>query len=689
MKLTKLPTYITCLLVFVSSLALGQDVPELRCISLDDNDNVTLNWQQPADTGADFNQYIIRYRQGTAGNFNVISQVTDYNQTSALLTGPFTVPGSFYIQQVYNGFADTSGASETASPILVGLTSNGKVLSLGWNPTGLPGTDSLYSLLKQNDTGSFELIKKLDFPLTAFDDTIKNCSENVAFRVEVKGNGGCISRSNTIEGLVVDNVPPARTNLYVLNVDTATGLVDLEWQRSASADVLGYMIFYFEDFVRADTVFGADSLQYRYEEFGIDARLQAETLSVAPFDSCFDSVLSWYNQAADSLRFQTMFIDSSDFDRCSGSLTIEWELPVDGFPVGVRNLSGFRVYRKILGEGSTLIATLPAEDSLFVDSGLVSGKNYTYVVNPFDEVNDKEAMSNKLEISLDDKNEPDFLYISSILNNHESGENEVNVYADTTAETVKYGMFRSISNKTELIQISEHGEDLSAEMVFVDESGQAGQTDYFYQVVAFDVCGDPIGNSQIAKSIHIQGEKQIRDLLNHLSWTGYEGFDSAGTSVDIYDLYRVYNNGLEDLIYSSLTPLRFTDDLVELTNISGDICYYIAAAESPGNIYGFNEVAQSNLVCLNYPAKVFIPNAFTPDDDGFNDLFLPNVNYINPDSYVLSIYDRMGNLIYQTKDPLKGWDGANHPNGVYAYHLFLTNALDDELQYSGKIHLIR
>lgn len=58
---------------------------------------------------------------------------------------------------------------------------------------------------------------------------------------------------------------------------------------------------------------------------------------------------------------------------------------------------------------------------------------------------------------------------------------------------------------------------------------------------------------------------------------------------------------------------------------------------------------------LECPFRIAIPSAFTPDDDNLNDVFLP---LIDPtDLYKLEIFDRLGQILFTTNDPLKGWDG--------------------------------
>ncbi len=67
---------------------------------------------------------------------------------------------------------------------------------------------------------------------------------------------------------------------------------------------------------------------------------------------------------------------------------------------------------------------------------------------------------------------------------------------------------------------------------------------------------------------------------------------------------------------------------------------------------------------------LYIPNAFTPDDDGINDVFLPKGNLIDPDNYEMMIFDRWGGMIFETKDLYKGWDGTVNGNPIQADGVF-------------------
>lgn len=65
--------------------------------------------------------------------------------------------------------------------------------------------------------------------------------------------------------------------------------------------------------------------------------------------------------------------------------------------------------------------------------------------------------------------------------------------------------------------------------------------------------------------------------------------------------------------------------------------------------------------------ELYLPNAFTPNDDGKNTIFLPV--FTNPEEieqYRMEIYNRWGGLVFRTEEKTFGWDGANAIEGVYA-----------------------
>ncbi|HEY9115973.1 MAG TPA: gliding motility-associated C-terminal domain-containing protein, partial [Bacteroidales bacterium] len=72
----------------------------------------------------------------------------------------------------------------------------------------------------------------------------------------------------------------------------------------------------------------------------------------------------------------------------------------------------------------------------------------------------------------------------------------------------------------------------------------------------------------------------------------------------------------------------------------------------------------------------FLPNAFSPDGDGLNDEFKPVEKYDFVKTYQLSIFNRWGQLIFETSNISHGWDGTYQgksvEQGSYVYKITFT-----------------
>jgi len=91
-------------------------------------------------------------------------------------------------------------------------------------------------------------------------------------------------------------------------------------------------------------------------------------------------------------------------------------------------------------------------------------------------------------------------------------------------------------------------------------------------------------------------------------------------------------------------------------------------------------------------SSIFIPNAFTPNEDALNETFLPVVNEVH--EYKFLIFDKWGEKLFESSDPEKGWDGFYNgkmcPQNVYVYKLtFMDNEKNLPHEYAGKVALIR
>lgn len=82
------------------------------------------------------------------------------------------------------------------------------------------------------------------------------------------------------------------------------------------------------------------------------------------------------------------------------------------------------------------------------------------------------------------------------------------------------------------------------------------------------------------------------------------------------------------------------------------------------NIHGCKSEA-TDLIVVKPEYSIYVPNSFTPNDDGLNDTFLPVFSDYGLDSktFDMEIFDRWGHSLYHTKDNTKGWDGSIQNKG--------------------------
>ncbi len=89
---------------------------------------------------------------------------------------------------------------------------------------------------------------------------------------------------------------------------------------------------------------------------------------------------------------------------------------------------------------------------------------------------------------------------------------------------------------------------------------------------------------------------------------------------------------------------------------------------------------------------VYVPTAFTPNNDGRNDLFRAKVND-DVTGYRLAVYSRWGQLIFQTNSPERGWDGTFKGSpaaaGAYVWVLTYTDSRQQARKQTGSVVLLR
>lgn len=190
-------------------------------------------------------------------------------------------------------------------------------------------------------------------------------------------------------------------------------------------------------------------------------------------------------------------------------------------------------------------------------------------------------------------------------------------------------------------------------------------------------------------------------------------------SLDVGELL-VYPRPLSSFNYPA-AEVSVLNPLVQFENLSIGADTYqwsfgdLASSNAFEPDYAFPEVAdQGYQVCLEVtngfgcldsscqdlfiPGElvVYVPNAFTPDQDGINEVFFPRVSGFEQDSYLFRIFNRWGELLFESRNPGEAWlgnaRGGSHfvPDGGYIWTLEVRDAYSAETKrFEGHVLLMR
>ncbi|MBK9639520.1 MAG: PKD domain-containing protein [Bacteroidetes bacterium] len=121
--------------------------------------------------------------------------------------------------------------------------------------------------------------------------------------------------------------------------------------------------------------------------------------------------------------------------------------------------------------------------------------------------------------------------------------------------------------------------------------------------------------------------------------------------------------------------------------------------KNPG-IYSVQLIVESEFGCLDTAWDVidikkdyaiWIPNAFTPNGDGYNEIF--TVKGFGFSHYTMQIFNRWGALIFTSNEVIKGWDGTHQgeeaKQDVYVYKVDIKDDLGNPHTYTGRVSIVR
>ncbi len=155
------------------------------------------------------------------------------------------------------------------------------------------------------------------------------------------------------------------------------------------------------------------------------------------------------------------------------------------------------------------------------------------------------------------------------------------------------------------------------------------------------------------------------NFVNDLHWTNPMDLCEETDDVVYYNVYFSPREGTEFTLIAQMETSG--DTLFSHKPEEGIVgCYAVTAVDTFQN-----ESAFSNIECVSSCPIYNLPNTFTPNQDSFNDLFTPRrICFV--EKVEMQIFNRWGQMVYETEDPNLNWDGTNQsgenlPDGTYYY----------------------
>ena len=209
---------------------------------------------------------------------------------------------------------------------------------------------------------------------------------------------------------------------------------------------------------------------------------------------------------------------------------------------------------------------------------------------------------------------------------------------------------------------------------YSDVKAKTSEQSYCYRIMYENACGNRSEPSPPICTIF------LKNTGASIKWTGDPSFtDNVGG----YFVIKLNNGGAasETGVGANLTYDPQFDDPNEQ-----EFKYQIRARSQNGAFLSY-----SNVVLYRREAALFLPDAFSPNGDGINDVFKPNGSFY--DNFQMIIYNRWGQSIFQTTDPGTGWDGTINsdraPQGPYAYKVIIRDNTGKDFIKKGSVMLLR
>ncbi len=449
-----------------------------------------------------------------------------------------------------------------------------------------------------------------------------------------------------------DSILPAVPVPESVTVNPYNGSSTIRWIPSVSTDVERYIIYASDllyGFLAIDSV--AASHIPEYVHANSFARYRSTGYSVAARDSSG-------NRSPMSEPLWTVYLSAAN-DSCNSRINLSWT-PHDN----ARHPSDhYELWVSVAQDSVYNYLTLAKTDTSCIFRDYLPGTRYCFFITATNEDGAFSSSSNRQCITTGIETAPGWLRLEAI--SVEGGRLVITGSYDLESTMDDFVLLRFDEGISGWSQCgTATGFDGTVSFALSD-----ADTDRVtpYVLAVLNSCGIPADSSLPGRNIVLTSMKRGTEV--DLRWNR-PGFSSA----PLFSVWRDRGYGWEETS-GGLTDTVWSDDLSLFAGsvTSACVAYHVTATHAgspPGT-----PASGSNVILVPLTWETYMPNAFTPDGDGLNDLFMPALSFL-PVEYEFSIYTRSGVLLFRTADHGEGWNGRHNgklmPSGVYLWSLRLT-----------------
>jgi gliding motility-associated-like protein len=467
-------------------------------------------------------------------------------------------------------------------------------------------------------------------------------------------------------------LPPELTSVTVIPETTTTLL---NWTLSQSSGIAAYIVYIYETrlgnpgFFAIDTIWDPSATTYS------DTRIQFKSFQyrIAAFRApkCASEL---------SNILSTIFTETG-IDTCKKKINITWNKYT---PPSPQIVTKYTILMSINGGTFTETGSVTPDADSFVLNEFTINTDYCFKV--LANLNGGSFSSSyKACLKTKMQNPPDWIN-ADYSTVKEKDAISLSFTIDPLSESDTFALERKTGYSGSFQQIAQISGTNLKSVTYTDKTAKTDVLN-FYRLSAV-ICKNHKVTSNLASNIVLDSQNTGIEII--LRWNKYH--DWIG-SVSSYRLFTDLGKGFIETATIIPPDTTFIVNIPDImfSLVKGQVCFYISATET-GNIHGITGESDSETSCISVEENVTVPNIFSPDGDGLNDLFIPVITFA-PSSYHLLITDRQRKTIFESRDYNESWNGSagrqSVSRGVYLWFLKLTTPSGRNITRTGTVTVIK